>query len=96
MLPKQPLIRVTPTQPPLAQVGMSAAIAQQRCSINVLETVTTDGGLCKIVSDAQDKILGASMYGDRAEFVIRSLAIAMQGKVKLQELNLPELKGAAI
>ena len=95
MLPTQPIVTVTPTKPPIAQVGLTAAIAQQKYRINrinILETVTTDGGLCKIICDAQNRILGASMYGDRAESVIRALAIAMQGKVKLQELNLPELE----
>jgi pyruvate/2-oxoglutarate dehydrogenase complex dihydrolipoamide dehydrogenase (E3) component len=89
VMPSHPIVTVTPTEPPIAQVGMTAAIAQQKNKIKVLETVTTDGGLCKITCDTQGKILGASMYGDRAEFVIRSLAIAMQGKVRLQELNLP-------
>lgn len=95
VLPTQPIVTVTPTKPPIAQVGLTAAIAQQKYRINrinILETVTTDGGLCKIICDAQNRILGASMYGDRAESVIRALAIAMQGKVKLQELNLPELE----
>lgn len=91
VLPSHPIVTVTPTQPPIAQVGMTAAIAKQKCRIKVIETVTTDGGLCIVTCDAHGKILGASMYGDRAEFVIRALAIAMQGKVKLQELNLPDL-----
>lgn len=95
VMPTQPIVTVTPTKPPIAQVGLTAAIAQQKyriSSINILETVTTDGGLCKTICDAQGRILGASMYGDRAESVIRALAIAMQGEVTLPKLNLPELE----
>ena len=90
--PKYPVVTVTATQPPIAQVGLNAAIAQQKHQLNILETVTTDGGLCKIIYDLQGQVLGASMYGAQAELVISAVAIAMQGKVRLQELNLPNLQ----
>jgi|GEM_PF-1162616 len=46
-----------------------------------------ENGLCKIICDRQGQILGASMLGDRAQLVIEAIAIAMQGKVKIQDIG---------
>ncbi|MBD2175911.1 NAD(P)/FAD-dependent oxidoreductase [Pseudanabaena sp. FACHB-1998] len=88
----KPAITFVPTNPPLAQIGMTELAAQQQKlkSICILESASTNLGLCKIICNHQGLILGASMVGDNAKIVIEAIAIAMQGKVKVQDLSILE------
>jgi pyruvate/2-oxoglutarate dehydrogenase complex dihydrolipoamide dehydrogenase (E3) component len=56
-------------------------------ALYILES-STENSLCKIIYDRKGQILGASMFGDRAKLVIEAVAIAMQGKVKIQDIAL--------
>ena len=92
--PSPEIINV-PTSPPLAQLGMTEALAKRKYGqdLYVLESYAEDIGLCKIICDRKGQILGASVFGDRAKLVIDAIAIAMQGKVKIQNIvGLQELK----
>ncbi|PZO39231.1 MAG: hypothetical protein DCF19_14795 [Pseudanabaena frigida] len=89
-------ITIVPTAPPLAQIGMTEALARSISDdrpLYILESATENIGLCKIICDRNGQILGASIFGDRAESAIEAIAIAMQGKVKVQDIAvLPELQ----
>jgi pyruvate/2-oxoglutarate dehydrogenase complex dihydrolipoamide dehydrogenase (E3) component len=90
-----PEILNVPTSPPLAQIGMTEALAKRkyRQNLYMLQSYAEDIGLCKIICDRKGQILGASVFGDRAKLVIDAIAIAMQGKVKIQNIvGLQELK----
>ena len=83
---KAPEIVYISTTPPLAQIGMTEVLARLKYKqVYVLDSYV-ENGLCKIICDRQGQILGASMYGDRAQLVIEAIAIAMQGKVKIQNI----------
>jgi pyruvate/2-oxoglutarate dehydrogenase complex dihydrolipoamide dehydrogenase (E3) component len=83
----QPSITFVPTSPPLAQIGMTEIVAKQKYgqSLYIFDSYV-ENGLCKIICDRHGQILGASMIGDRAKLVIEAIAIAMQGKVKIQNI----------
>ncbi len=76
-----------PTSPPLAQIGMTEILAKQKYeqSLYIFDSYP-ENGLCKIICDRHGQILGASMIGDRAKLVVEAIAIAMQGKVKIQNI----------
>lgn len=76
-----------PTSPPLAQIGMTEFFAKQKYaqSLYIFDSYA-ENSLCKIICDRHGQILGASMIGDRAKLVIEAIAIAMQGKVKIQNI----------
>ncbi len=83
-----PEMLITPTEPPIAQVGLTEELARSSSrQVLVLEQADPEWGICKIICDRQGSILGASMCGDGAVAVINALAIAMQGKVKAQDLH---------
>ena len=84
-----PEVLITPTNPPVAQVGLTEAIARRDSrQVLVLEQANSELGICKIICDCQGYILGASMCGgDGAVAVINAVAIVMQGKVKAQDLH---------
>ncbi|OYQ62094.1 hypothetical protein B9G53_23920 [Pseudanabaena sp. SR411] len=90
---KVPEITYVSTTPPLAQIGMTEVLARLKYKqVYVLDS-DAENGLCKIICDRQGQILGASMFGDRAQLVIEAIAIAMQGKVKIQDIGvLQELR----
>ena len=75
------------TTPTVAQIGMTELSAKQKYGqdIYILES-STENSLCKIICDHKGLIHGASMFGDRAKLVIEAIAIAMQGKVKIQNI----------
>ncbi|NUN66147.1 NAD(P)/FAD-dependent oxidoreductase [Pseudanabaena biceps] len=87
---KSPLAKTIPeivyvqTSPPLAQVGLMELPSSK--SICVLESASGEMDLCRVICDRQGYILGASMVGNHARLVIDTIAIAMQGKIKVQEL----------
>ena len=90
-----PEIINVPTSPPLAQIGMTETSAKQKYGqdLYILESYAENIGLCKIICDRKGQILGASVFGDRAKLVIDPIAIAMQGKVKIQNIvGLQELE----
>lgn len=72
------------TSPPIAQVGLTELPISK--SICVLESASGEIDLCRVICDQQGYILGASMVGSHARLVIDAIAIAMQGKIKVQEL----------
>jgi pyruvate/2-oxoglutarate dehydrogenase complex dihydrolipoamide dehydrogenase (E3) component len=82
------------TTPAIAQIGMTEALAKKKYgTLYILESYVENMGLCKIIGDRQGQILGASMYGDRAKLVIEAIAIAIQGKISIQNIAvLKELK----
>jgi pyruvate/2-oxoglutarate dehydrogenase complex dihydrolipoamide dehydrogenase (E3) component len=86
-IPQIPAIINVPTTPNLAQIGMTELSAKQKYgqALYILES-STENSLCKIICDRKGQILGASMFGDRAKLVIEAIAIAMQGKVKIQNI----------
>ncbi|MBD2186955.1 FAD-dependent oxidoreductase [Pseudanabaena mucicola] len=89
-----PVPTFVPTSPPLAQIGMTEALAakQYRAKLVVLESYVEQMGLCKIVCNQHGQILGASMVGEQAKVVVDAIAMAMQSKIKIQDLRgLPEL-----
>jgi pyruvate/2-oxoglutarate dehydrogenase complex dihydrolipoamide dehydrogenase (E3) component len=90
---KVPEIIYVSTIPSLAQIGMTESLARLKYKqVYVLDS-DAENGLCKIICDRQGQILGASMFGDRAQLVIEAIAIAMQGKVKIQNIGvLQELR----
>ena len=90
---KVPEIIYVSTIPPLAQIGMTESLARLKYKqVYVLDSYA-ENGLCKIICDRQRQILGASMFGDRAQLAIEAIAIAMQGKVKIQNITgLQELR----
>jgi hypothetical protein len=77
-------ITFMPTMPPIAQVSMPSNANPYA----ILESITTDGGLCKVMCDQQGYILGASICSEQAESVLGAIAMAMRGKVKISELPL--------
>ncbi|GBO53561.1 mercuric reductase [Pseudanabaena sp. lw0831] len=81
-----PMIDVS-TTPTVAQIGMTELLAKQKYgqALYILES-STENSLCKIICDHKGQILGASMFGDRAKLEIEAIAIAMQGKVKIQNI----------
>ena len=83
----QPSLTLTPTSPPLAQIGMTEILAKQKYgqSLYIFDSYA-ENSLCKIICDRHGQILGASMIGDRAKLVIEAIAIAMQGKIKIQNI----------
>jgi hypothetical protein len=90
---KVPEITYVSTTPPLAQIGTTEVLARLKYKqVYVLDS-DVENGLCKIICDRQGQILGASMFGNRAQLVIEAIAIAMQGKVKIQDIGvLQELR----
>jgi len=93
-IPKVPAIINVSTTPTVAQIGMTELSARQKYEkdLYILDS-DAENSLGKIICDRQGQILGASMYGDRAQFVIEAIAIAMQGKVKIQNIKgLQELR----
>ena len=86
-IPKSPTIVNVLTTPPVAQIGMTELSAKQKYgqALYIWES-STENCLCKIICDRKGQILGASMVGDRAKLVISAVAIAMQGKVKIQDI----------
>ena len=85
-MPTVPEITSVSTTPPLAQIGMTEVLARLKYKqVYVLDSYA-ENGLCKIICDRQGQILGASMHGDRAQLVIEAIAIAMQGKVPIQNI----------
>jgi pyruvate/2-oxoglutarate dehydrogenase complex dihydrolipoamide dehydrogenase (E3) component len=86
-IPKSPPIVDVLTTPPVAQIGMTELSAKQKYgqALYILES-STENSLCKIIYDRKGQILGASMFGDCAKLVIEAVAIAMQGKVKIQNI----------
>jgi pyruvate/2-oxoglutarate dehydrogenase complex dihydrolipoamide dehydrogenase (E3) component len=86
-MPTVPEITNVSATPPLAQIGMTEVLARLKYKqVYVLDS-DAENGLCKIICDRQGQILGASMFGDRAQLVIEAIAIAMQGKVKIQDIG---------
>ncbi|WP_434684261.1 FAD-dependent oxidoreductase [Pseudanabaena minima] len=86
-MPTVPEITSISTTPPLAQIGMTEVLARLKYKqVYVLDSYV-ENGLCKIIGDRQGQILGASMFGDRAQLVIEAIAIAMQGKAKIQDIG---------
>jgi pyruvate/2-oxoglutarate dehydrogenase complex dihydrolipoamide dehydrogenase (E3) component len=91
---KDPHPTFVPTSPPLAQIGMTEALAykQYRSKLIVIESYVEQMGLCKIICNQHGQILGASMIGEQAKLVVDAIAMAMQSKVKVQNMTvLPEL-----
>jgi pyruvate/2-oxoglutarate dehydrogenase complex dihydrolipoamide dehydrogenase (E3) component len=86
-IPQGPKMINVSTMPNIAQVGMTELLAKQKYgqALYILES-STENSLCKIICNYKGQILGASMFGDRAKFVIEAIAIAMQGKVKIQNI----------
>jgi pyruvate/2-oxoglutarate dehydrogenase complex dihydrolipoamide dehydrogenase (E3) component len=86
-IPQSPAIINVSTTPNLAQIGMTELSAKQKYGedISILES-STENGLSKIICNHKGQILGASMFGDRAKLMIEAIAIAMQGKVKIQNI----------
>jgi len=87
-IPQVPEIINVSTTPPLAQIGMTEALAKLKYGqpLYILASYVENMGLCKIICDRQGQILGASMCGDRAKLIIEAIAIAMQGKIKIQNI----------
>ena len=84
----KPEILIALTNPLVAQVGLTEELARSNSrQVLVLEQANSELGICKIICDRQGYILGASMCGDGAVAVINAVAIAMQGKVKAQDLD---------
>ncbi|MDX2255190.1 MAG: NAD-binding protein [Pseudanabaenaceae cyanobacterium bins.39] len=73
-----------PTVPAIAQVQ----VAEKWDSLQsiALESVTTDGGLCKVICDRHGYIVGASICSNQAEEILEAIALAMQGRIKVCEL----------
>lgn len=88
-----PLVEPAPTfvstSPPLAQIGMTEALAakQYRSKLVVLESYVEQMGLCKIICNQHGQILGASMVGEQAKLVVDAIAMAMQSKIKIQDMR---------
>ncbi|WP_082429400.1 NAD-binding protein [Pseudanabaena sp. 'Roaring Creek'] len=77
-----------PSMPPISQIGLTESAAKNLGrSTYVLESANENMGICKIICDRQGKILGASMYGERAKLAIKAIAMAMQGKIKIQNIE---------
>ncbi len=86
-IPQVPKMINVSTIPTVAQVGMTELLAKQKYgqALYILESSAEDR-LCKIICNHKGQILGASMFGDRAKLVIEAIAIAMQGKVEIQNI----------
>ncbi len=86
-IPQVPKMINVSTTPTVAQVGITELSAKQKYgqSLYILES-SDENSLCKIICDRKGQILGASMFGDRAKLVIEAIAIAMQGKVNIQNI----------
>jgi pyruvate/2-oxoglutarate dehydrogenase complex dihydrolipoamide dehydrogenase (E3) component len=86
-IPQGPKMINVSTMPTVAQVGMTELLAKQKYgqALYILES-STENSLCKIICNYKGQILGASMFGDHAKLVIEAIAIAMQGKVKIQNI----------
>lgn len=91
----QPIVKnlsflVVLTVPPLAQVGITEAHAKKSYGKNIyiFHSSTQHLGTCKIICDRHGHILGASMFGKQSKFIIESIAIAMQGNIKVQNISL--------
>ncbi len=86
-IPKFPAMVNVLTTPPVAQVGMTELSAKQKYGqVLYIWESSAENSLCIIICDRKGQILGASMFGDRAKLVIAAIAIAMQGKVKIQNI----------
>jgi pyruvate/2-oxoglutarate dehydrogenase complex dihydrolipoamide dehydrogenase (E3) component len=77
------------TTPPIAQVGTMQVFNLD--NVLVLES-SSKLGLCKVICDRQGHIVGASMLGDQSKLVIEAMNIAMQGKVKVQDIGMEDLQ----
>jgi pyruvate/2-oxoglutarate dehydrogenase complex dihydrolipoamide dehydrogenase (E3) component len=86
-IPQAPTMINVSTSPTVAQVGMTELFAKQKYgqALYILES-SAENSLCKIICNHKGQILGASMFGDLAKLVIEAIAIAMQGKVKIQNI----------
>ncbi|PZV12503.1 MAG: hypothetical protein DCF20_17405 [Pseudanabaena sp.] len=75
------------TTPTVAQIGLTELSAKQKYgpALYILEN-SAENSLCKIICNHKGQILGASMFGESAKLVIEAIAIAMQGKVKIQNI----------
>jgi pyruvate/2-oxoglutarate dehydrogenase complex dihydrolipoamide dehydrogenase (E3) component len=93
LISSPPMVDLYPTfiatLPPLAQIGMTEALARQQCRsrLVVLESYVEQMGLCKVICDQYGQILGASMVGEQAKLVIDAIAIAMQSQIKVQNIT---------
>ncbi|PZU95103.1 MAG: hypothetical protein DCE90_13510 [Pseudanabaena sp.] len=76
------------TTPPIAQLGKMQSLNSN--AVHTLESAN-ELGLCKVICDRQGHVLGASILGDHSKLVIEALNIAMQGKVKVQDLGIADL-----
>jgi pyruvate/2-oxoglutarate dehydrogenase complex dihydrolipoamide dehydrogenase (E3) component len=86
-IPKAPTMVDVLTTPTVAQIGMTELSAKQKYGQDLyIWESSTENSLCKIICDRKGQIFGASMFGDRAKLVIEAIAIAMQGKVKIQNI----------
>lgn len=89
----------TYTEPELAKTGLSAAGAKQKYGENfltfkfpfdTLDRAVTDGtntGLAKIFTDKSYKILGATIFSERAGDITAAVQVAMDNNVPLYKLD---------
>ncbi|OIP75370.1 MAG: hypothetical protein AUK48_07820 [Oscillatoriales cyanobacterium CG2_30_44_21] len=77
------------TTPPISQVGTMQTLDAK--NVHILES-SSELGLCKVLCDRQGQILGASILGDRSKILIEAINIAIQGKVKVQDVGIEDLQ----
>lgn len=77
------------TTPAIAQLGTMQVFNLE--NVHILDSCS-ELGQSKVICDRQGHIIGASVLGDRSKLVIEAINIAMQGKVKVQDLDLEDLQ----
>jgi pyruvate/2-oxoglutarate dehydrogenase complex dihydrolipoamide dehydrogenase (E3) component len=95
-----PVPAVTYCEPELAQVGLTAAQAEQLLGTPNVRVVrwsfeendraqaeASHEGFAQIVTDAKGTILGACIVGDNAGDIIQQITLAMSNKLKIRALT---------